>query len=59
MNIIKSQPLERLTLYHCACIQRENKNDIYALEFRSATLKELTFSCLDFQNMDLAAARRV
>src|SRR5438045_3939656 len=49
VDIIKSQPLERLSLYsHDACILEGDKKVIYALEFRSATLKELNFDYLDF-----------
>ena len=55
MDIIKTQPLKRLSLYYEPLhVQGEIKKVIYALEFRSETLKELTFKHLDFQDIDLS-----
>ena len=60
VDIIKSQPLERFALCsHDACIQEEDKKVIYALEFRSGTLKELTFESIDFQGIDLSVMSKL
>ncbi|RIA83576.1 hypothetical protein C1645_860744 [Glomus cerebriforme] len=53
LDIIRLQPLERLLI--CIVNIEENaKNIINTLEFRSETLKELLFECLDFQHIDLS-----
>uniref|UniRef100_U9TZ54 Uncharacterized protein n=1 Tax=Rhizophagus irregularis (strain DAOM 181602 / DAOM 197198 / MUCL 43194) TaxID=747089 RepID=U9TZ54_RHIID len=53
LDIIQLQPLERVLI--CIVNIEENaKKIIKALEFRSETLKELLFECLDFRDIDLS-----
>ena len=49
LNIIKSQPLERMLFFECH-VDESIKN---ALGFRTETLKELLFHCINFQETDL------
>ncbi|GES80954.1 hypothetical protein GLOIN_2v637630 [Rhizophagus clarus] len=53
LDIIQLQPLERMLI--CIVNIEENaKKIINALEFRSETLRELLFECLDFRDIDLS-----
>lgn len=53
LDIIQLQPLQRMLI--CIVNIEENaKKIIKALEFRSETLKELLFECLDFRDIDLS-----
>ena len=54
LDMIKLQPLENLLIRICNIIKKEDKNILRALEFRSDTLKELSFQGLDFKGVDLS-----
>ena len=55
LDFFKLQPLERLIMYVSKNLNKKNfKKIIYALEFRSETLKELSFESLDFRGIDLS-----
>src|SRR4051794_17659240 len=55
VDIIKLQPLKKLCLYSCDDhMKGDDIKVIYALEFRSGTLKELRFDYVDFRDIDLS-----
>ena len=53
LDIVKSQPLERMKFYNYNGIKVHVKI-IDALEFRSETLKELSFKSFNFEGIDLS-----
>jgi len=54
LDIFKSQPLEEITLSLSFEDQKSIKEFICFLEFRSETLKELSFSCQNFEGIGLS-----
>ena len=59
LDIVKSQPLERMKFYNHYGIKVYVKEIIDALEFRSETLKQLVFIRFDFQGIDLSFVSRL
>ncbi|GBB93534.1 hypothetical protein RclHR1_02190009 [Rhizophagus clarus] len=58
LNIIKSQPLKRISIY-TNFLEQHKKEIIYALEYRSFSLKELIFIYMDFKNIDLTSITKL
>ncbi|CAB4437749.1 unnamed protein product [Rhizophagus irregularis] len=58
VNIIKSQPLKRISIY-TNFLEQHKKEIIYALEYRSNTLRELIFIYMDFKNIDLSSLTKL
>ncbi|RIA79779.1 hypothetical protein C1645_844626 [Glomus cerebriforme] len=55
LDIIKLQPLKKILMHtEYNVLKEEAKNIVYALKFRSETLKELIFRDFDFQIIDLS-----
>ena len=59
LDIIKSQPLEKMVIRSYNGTKENINKIVCALEFRSETLKELVFWSLNFQEVDLSSISRL
>jgi hypothetical protein len=59
LDIIKSQPLEKMVIHNYLGTKENINKIVCALEFRSETLKELKFCDLNFQQVDLSSISRL